>query len=110
MKKLLYPLAAVLLLSSGVSVAYASDVYITGDDDESAITGIIDNVNEDEIDIIVNGERVNVDVDGLDLDDGQEDILKRGDEVRFTGKFDDNEFVAESLVLVTPKTDVIVEE
>ena len=51
-----------------------------------------------------------VDVDGLDLDDGQEDILKRGDEVRFTGKFDDNEFVAESLVLVTPKTDVIVEE
>ena len=108
MKKLLYPLAAVLLMTGSASVSHASDVYLTGDEDESAITGIIDSVNDERIELIVNGERIDVDVDNLDLDDGQEDILKVGDEVRITGKFDDDEFDAESLILVTPQTDVNV--
>jgi len=88
MKTLLYPLAAILLICGGVTTAQATDVYISSDNDDSAITGVIADINEDVIDIIVNGERMAVDVDALDLDNGQQDILNIGDEVRFTGEFE----------------------
>lgn len=110
MKKLMFPLAAILLMSSGVTSAHATDVYISSDSNDSAVSGIIEKVSDDIIRLKVNGEILEVDVDKLDLDNGQDSIIKKGDEVRFTGRFNDDEFIAESLRLLTPSDDVKIVE
>ncbi len=106
-------LAAGLLLGMGMSAAQAQSVYVGSDDEKSSlISGEIVEVNSDYVDIMVNDEIVRVETDDVNLDNAPADLLKVGNHIKATGKFDDDHFEAEGLVLMDGEHDanIIIDE
>ncbi len=97
MKKLLLLSAAVIFVAFPISASAQGTVYIN-DNNQSSITGNIQDMGVDHIELIVDGQVVKVDTDDINLDEGMDKLLNPGDRIQVFGKFENGEFEASNIM------------
>ena len=86
MKKLVL-LAAMLFYAAP---SFAQDTLVIDDGDNSIVTGIVESVRFNSIVIDVNGERMTVDTDDLNINDKADSFFPEGTIVKVVGDIRDN--------------------
>ena len=110
MKKTLLGLAFATLIAAP---AMANDTLIIDDGAESIITGVVSEVDDDEIIMVVGTKEIEVDIDQLEIEDSSEVYFPVGTKIQVVGSLDDDdEMNATKIIRVdaaTPAVNVTTE-
>ena len=94
----------------------ANDVLYVDDNNEITITGVIESIGMDSIDLRHGDKVIDVETDDInDFDDGLKKLLNVGDTVQISGRFDNDDFEAKRILKTdngaeTTTTPVVVED
>lgn len=100
MKKQVLTLAVSSLALAGfvAPAAAQEDVMVIDGQGDSIISGTIEDIGDDSLDLLVGTDSVEVNMEDMNLDDGVADFLAVGDQVKVFGHFEDGDFEANKIV------------
>lgn len=102
MKNLILSAAAFALFCP--AMAAAQDIVVIDQGQDSIITGTIEDIDLRTMDVLVDGKKIRVETDDLNIDDDIENFLSVGDRVQIFGDFDNGDFEADRIVKVKNQT------